>query len=351
MFQLINIILTFMTLYVLNVYCLPEYILTSKIVNKNNIDKIQKHKINGKASIGNIEYVFASKLSGNEINMLSKYYHVERNENATVNWHLDRVDQKYLPLSNTPYKVTHNSNNVDVYIVDTGIDIAHDEFVDNNIIWGGNFVDTVDTDCNGHGTHVASIAAGKRYGAAKNANLIAVKVLGCSGSGSYSGIISSIEWIINRSKTTGKVSIINMSLGGPTSAALDTAMKSAFANGVYMVVAAGNSNKDACSYSPSRVPEAITVAASQSDDSKASFSNYGKCVDVYAPGVNIFAAWPGNQYATLSGTSMASPVACGILTVYLSMYGRNGYNMFFANMTINVIKKNPRLTLNKLVYV
>lgn len=339
--------------FILNfVTCMPEYILTNKLNGKSSINKIQKHKFKGSAKIGDVEYVFASGLSSNEINYLSNEFYVEHNDNATINWHLDRVDQKYLPLSNTEYKmsVTNNSN-IDIYIIDTGIDILHEEFSNNNIIWGANFVDNINSDCNGHGTHVASLAAGKIYGAAKNANLIAVKVLGCSGSGSYDGIISAIEWIINRSKTSGKISVINMSLGGSTSVALDTAMKSAYAQGVYMVVAAGNSNANACNYSPARVAEAVTVAASSSNDYKASFSNFGKCVDVYAPGVSVIAAWPNNQYAVLSGTSMASPVACGVLSTYLSKYGRSGYNMFFSNMTANVIKQNPRTTPNKMVYI
>ena len=352
-----NIVFALMFITILNVNCSPQYILTpkmskmSKMYNKNSIYKVQTRKVNGKANIGNNEYIFASNLSVNEIKELSQYYYVEPNKNMTINWHLDRIDQKRLPLSKTPYQILGNNKNIDIYIVDTGIDITHKEFVNNNIIWGNNFVDTINTDCSGHGTHVASLAAGKKYGVAKGANLIAVKVLGCNGVGSYSGIISAIEWIINRSKTTGRISIINMSLSGPSSIGLDTVIKSAFDNGIYVVVAAGNSNKNACDYSPARLPEAITVAATQSNDSKASFSNYGQCVDVYAPGVNIVASWPGNKFAGLSGTSMASPVACGVLAIYLSKYGRNGYDMFFSNMTLNIIKNNPALTPNKLVFI
>jgi serine protease len=217
---------------------------------------------------------------------------------------------------------------------------------------GANFVnDALNTDCNGHGTHVASLAVGKSYGSGKKANLIAVKVLGCDGSGSYSNIIQAIEWITNRAATSEKLSIVNMSLGGPASKALDTAITNSFNIGVYYVVAAGNSNANACNFSPARVSTAVTVAASSITDNKASFSNYGKCVDVYAPGVNLVGAWLNNGYATLSGTSMASPVAAGVLASYLARQGRNGYNTFYSSMTNNVIIKNLRGTVNKLVYI
>lgn len=327
-----------------------NYILTPKAKANGKRPKLMRNKIRGSARFRNSEFTFAQNLTTDEITQLSNDFNVEKDEIAKINWHLDRIDQRTLPLSNTNY-IGNSSNAIDIYIVDTGVDILHPEFSENNAVWGGNFVsDGINTDCNGHGTHVASLALGKQYGSGKLANLIAVKVLGCNGSGSYSNIIKAIEWITNRAATSGKISIVNMSLGGPSSSALDTAITNSFNSGVYYVVAAGNSNANACNYSPARIPSAITVAASDVKDNKASFSNYGKCVDVYSPGVNLVAAWPNNNIASLSGTSMASPVATGILANYLSRLGRAGYNTFYNSMTNGVILKNPRGTANKLVY-
>lgn len=333
--------------------CVPEYILRKKSPGTNNVrfSSMINPKIESKINIGNIEYLFASNLTINEQENLSKNYIIEKNYKASINWHLDRIDQRHIPLSKTPYKINHNNDNIDIYIIDSGIDINHPEFSNNNIVWGANFIDDINTDCNGHGTHVASLAAGKQYGVAKNANLISVKVLGCQGTGWYSGIISSIEWVVNRAKITKKISIINMSLQGPISAVLNDIIRFARINGVYVVVAAGNENQDACNYSPSCVKEIITVAASESNDKRASFSNFGSCVDMYAPGVNLVAAWPNNQYAVLSGTSMASPIASGVLSIYLSKYGRTGHKMFWGNLTTKAIKFNKLMTPNKIVYI
>lgn len=327
-----------------------NYILTSKTKGKR--PNLAKNKIKRTAKFlkSNIEFTFTTDLNTTEILQLSKDFYVEKDNVASINWHLDRIDQRTLPLSRTTY-LGNSSNLIDMYIVDTGVDISHPEFSENNAIWGGNFhSDGINNDCNGHGTHVASVALGKQYGSGKRANLIAVKVLGCNGSGSYSNIIKAIEWITNRASTSGKISIVNLSLGGPASSALDSAITSSFNSGVYYVVAAGNSNANSCNYSPARVKVAVTVAASNIKDTKASFSNFGKCVDVYAPGVNILAAYPNNAYATLSGTSFSSPVTAGVLSYYLSKYGRSGYNIFYNSMTNNVILKNPRRTVNKLVY-
>lgn len=327
-----------------------NYILTAKNQKTKKRINLKSSKIRGVSRFKTgMEFTFVQNLTNDEITQLQTDFHIERDEKASINWHLDRIDQRKLPLSNTPY-LGNSSNLIDVYIVDTGVDLNHPEFSDNNPIWGGNFVDSTNTDCNGHGTHVASLAVGKQYGSGKRANLISVKVLGCDGSGSYSGIIQAIEWITNRAATSGKISIVNMSLGGPGSTALDTAITNSFNSGVYYVVAAGNSNANACNYSPSRVPSVVTVAASNNLDTKASFSNYGKCIDVYSPGVNLLAAWPNNAYATLSGTSMASPVVAGVLANYLSRLGRSGYTTFYNSMTSNVILKNPRGTVNKFVY-
>lgn len=339
----------FILCFLINGIFCKNYILTPKTNKKH--PQLMKNKIRGKARFVNTEFTFATNLNKTDIDKLSKDFYIEKDEQATINWHLDRIDQRRLPLSNTAY-IGNSSNMIDVYIVDTGVDIVHPEFLENNVIWGNNFVnDGIDTDCNGHGTHVASLAVGRQYGSGKRANLISVKVLGCDGSGSYSDIITAIEWITNRATISGKISIVNMSLGGPKSAALDNAVTNSINSGVYYVVAAGNSNANACNFSPSRVPGAITVAASSITDTKASFSNFGRCIDVYAPGVNIIAAWPNNLYATLSGTSMAAPITSGVLAAYLSRHGRAGYNIFYNSMTSNVILRNPVGTVNKMIFL
>jgi serine protease len=360
MLYIIYIFLTILNI----IHCAPEYILRERTPGKN-LQKLSiltnSEKINGRAKIENVEYLFVSTLSNEEKASLSKDYIIEENHRATINnptvkftwsWHLDRIDQKTLPLSLTQFKINHNTSNVDMYILDTGIDIYHPEFSNNKITWGANFMDDINRDCHGHGTHVASLAGGKELGVAKNVNLIAVKVLGCEGWGSYSAIISAVEWVMAQAKVTKRTSIINMSLGGPVSEALNSAVRAAKKSGVHVVVAAGNEDDLACNHSPASAKEIITVAASDSSDNRASFSNHGSCVDMYAPGVNVAGAWPNNQYKSISGTSMASPVAAGILAVYLSKYGsKTGIKMFFGNLTNKVIKNNKPKTINKLVYI
>lgn len=280
-------------------------------------------------------------------------YNVEEDQIASINleWHVDRVDQQTLPLDNFFAGNSLNNNNVDVYVLDTGVEISHQEFPNGQASWGANFVDSVNLDCHGHGTHVASTVAGSTVGIAKGARIIGVKVLGCDGSGSYSGIIQAISWVVSEYQRTGRLSVINMSLGGGSSEAVKTAIREAFNAGVYVVVAAGNSNDDACYYSPANAPEAITVGATDNSDNKAWFSNWGSCVDVYAPGACLWAAYPGNTYTSMCGTSMASPIAAGVLTAYLSKLGRDGYTTFLNSLSNNVVVGNPAGTPNKFVYL
>ncbi|MFJ3585159.1 S8 family peptidase [Streptomyces sp. NPDC090127] len=254
-------------------------------------------------------------------------------QNATVRmaetqpgapWGLDRVDQRDLPLSTT-YTYDTQASNVTAYIIDTGIRTSHSEF-------GGRATVGTDTvgggqngqDCQGHGTHVAGTVGGARYGVAKGAKLVAVRVLDCEGSGTTAGVIAGVDWVTAHAV---KPAVANMSLGGGVNASLDDAVKRSIASGVTYTVAAGNGTllglpARACNYSPARVPEAITVGATDAADKRASFSNYGTCVDLFAPGVSITSAWKDDDAAThtISGTSMATPHTTGAAALYLATH-------------------------------
>ncbi|MET9377059.1 S8 family serine peptidase [Streptomyces sp. NPDC002992] len=237
-------------------------------------------------------------------------------------WGLDRIDQRNLPLSTT-YTYNTTATNVTAYIIDTGIRTSHSEF-------GGRARVGTDTigdgqngqDCQGHGTHVAGTVGGAKYGVAKGAKLVAVRVLGCDGSGTTAGVIAGVDWVTTNAV---KPAVANMSLGGSANQSLDDAVKRSIASGVSYSVAAGNGiligiPVNACNYSPARVPEAITVGATDSADKRASFSNYGTCLDLFAPGVSVTSAWKDNDAATntISGTSMATPHTAGVAALYLA---------------------------------
>jgi len=227
---------------------------------------------------------------------------------------LDRVDQRALPLNGT-YTYNYTGSGVRVYVIDTGILTSHTQFGTRASAvfdaFGGS-----GQDCNGHGTHVAGTAGGSTYGVAKSALLRAVRVLDCAGSGSNSGVIAGVDWV---AANHIKPAVANMSLGGGASTALDNAVTNAVNAGVTFVVAAGNENQDACNVSPARATSAIAVGSTTSTDARSSFSNFGTCVDIFAPGSSITSAWYTSTSATntISGTSMASPHVAGAAALYL----------------------------------
>ncbi len=231
-------------------------------------------------------------------------------------WNLDRIDQRYLPLDGF-YGYTSTGTGVTAYIIDTGIRISHTEFTGRASVGYDAINDGRNgNDCNGHGTHVAGTVGGFNYGVAKNVSLVAVRVLDCAGSGTISGVIAGVDWV---TRNKAPLSVANMSLGGGASTALDNAVKTSISNGITYAIAAGNSNKDACKASPARVPAAITVGATTSTDARASYSNYGACLDLFAPGSFVTSAWNTSDTATntISGTSMATPNVTGVAALYL----------------------------------
>lgn len=304
---------------------------------------------------------FAATLNRGQLTALQNNANVEYIEpdqevtaDATVSaasWGLDRVDQRTLPLSGT-YSYTSTASAVYAYVIDTGIYTSHTQF-------GGRATNVYDAlggngqDCNGHGTHVAGTIGGSTYGIARAVRLRGLRVLNCSGSGSTSGIIAAIDWVrVNRTNPA----VANLSLGGGYSSSLNTAITNLVNSGVFVAVAAGNSNANACNYSPASASAAYTVAASTSSDAKASYSNYGSCVDGYAPGSSIRSAWIGSTSATntISGTSMASPHVAGVAALYMATYGNASASTIASwintNATTNRITGNPTGTPNRLLY-
>lgn len=335
-----------------------------------------------RASGGQLHHTYSSALKGfaaslpdaalQGIRNNPNVNYIEQDQTVSLNttqagatWGLDRIDQHALDLNSSyQYNYTGAANGepsspaVNAFIIDTGIHATHGDFNGRvNVGAGFNAINDGNgtNDCNGHGTHVAGTVGGTTWGVAKGVTLIPVRVLNCQGSGSWSGVIAGIDWAANSAL---RPAVANMSLGGGASQAVDDAVAGAVSKGVTMVVAAGNSNANACNYSPARAPSAITVGATTSSDARASYSNYGTCLDLFAPGSGITSAWNTSDTAsnTISGTSMASPHVAGVAALALaanmaaSPWAVADFLTTNNNATSSVVGSAGSGSPNKLVY-
>ncbi|KAI9291139.1 putative subtilisin-like protease precursor [Neoconidiobolus thromboides FSU 785] len=348
-----------------------EYIVNLKKNTRTTID----------AHLGVVESLFKDRSDNNKIKNVYKnlgnMYHakftqevlekvrnlpdvdfIETDGKATIQtvqsnapWGLARLSQRQFTDKST-YTYNGDGSGVAVYVVDTGIQISHPEF-EGRAVWGNNFVSgSPNSDENGHGTHCAGTIGSRTYGVSKKVSIIAVKVLDKSGSGTWSGIISGFNWVAGDLRGA-KGNIISASLGGGKIDSVNNALDAATGKGVLSIIAAGNSNTDACTFSPASASTAFTVAASDINDKKASFSNFGKCVSIIAPGVNVLSTWNNGGTNTISGTSMATPHVAGLAAYY---YSKGSYTIpeikakLQSASTKNAIGGFDSATLNYLAY-
>ncbi|KAK3813810.1 MAG: peptidase S8 and S53 subtilisin kexin sedolisin [Linnemannia elongata] len=279
---------------------------------------------------------------------------IQGSQSPVPSWGLTRVSQNVLNLSSPYYYNDLAGSGVTAYVVDTGVYAAHSDF-GGRATFGANFVSgSANTDENGHGTHVSGTIGGTKYGVAKKVSIVGVKVLDAQGSGSTSGVVAGMDWVAARA-VAGK-SVVNMSLGGGKSAAIDAAAARLFAKNIPLIVAAGNSANNACTGSPAGAANTYTVGATDKTDYPASFTSYGTCVEIFGPGVGITSAWIGGTSATntISGTSMATPHVVGVAALYIAQGGLNTAQSVFDKLTStstkNVVKGSLGGTANRLVY-
>jgi subtilisin family serine protease len=278
---------------------------------------------------------------------------IESTQANPPSWGLDRIDQPTLPLDHS--YTTGSAAAVHVYIIDTGVRMTQAQYK-GRVTSGYDFVDhdSDASDCQGHGTHVAGTVGGSTYGVAKDVRMVAVRVLDCQGAGTYSQIIAGVDWV---TKNAVKPAVANMSLGGAAGSTLDNAVQKSINSGVTYVVAGGNDSRDACTKSPARLSAAITVGATDTTDKQASFSNYGKCLDLYAPGVNILSAANTSDTATMrmSGTSQATPHVAGAAALYLNNHPtatpQQVRDAIVNAATTGAVKNAPATSPNKLLNI
>ena len=319
--------------------------------HRGQLKHLYQHALNG----------FAVEMTPEEAEALSQDFrvaYVEEDGIVTADatqsnppWGLDRIDQRNLPL-NAIYTFNWTGSGVRAYVIDTGIRTTHTQF-------GGRASNVFDAfggsgaDCNGHGTHVSGTIGGSTYGVAKSALLRGVRVLDCNGSGSNSGVVAGVDWVTNNHINPA---VANMSLGGGASSALDTAVNNLANSGVPIAVAAGNSNANACNTSPARAANAITVGSTTTSDARSSFSNFGTCLDLFAPGSGILSSWFSSDTATatLSGTSMASPHVAGVAALYKQANpgasATTTRNAIVNGATTNVVTNAGTGSPNRLLY-
>eukprot|EP00057_Strongylocentrotus_purpuratus_P031522 XP_784875.1 PREDICTED: alkaline serine protease ver112 [Strongylocentrotus purpuratus] len=295
-------------------------------------------------------YGFTAELEDDILDIVRRLPAVEYVEQdgvyrSQVTWGLDRVDQRSLPLDNRYSSHNGAGSGKTVYVIDTGVRATHNDF-SGRAQQVANYAGGNNEDCNGHGTHCAGTVGSNTYGVAKSVQIRGVKVLNCFGSGSTSGIVNGINYVINAARWNSNL-IASMSLGGGASTSLDNAVKNMVNAGVPTAVAAGNDNANACNYSPARESTAITVGATDSNDRRSSFSNYGSCLDIFAPGTSITSTWHTSNSATntISGTSMACPHVAGALACYGSS------SSMLSNTSNNKISNVGFGSTNKLLYV
>ncbi|KAG0365498.1 hypothetical protein BGX24_004128, partial [Mortierella sp. AD032] len=275
-------------------------------------------------------------------------------QSPVPSWGLTRVSQTTLNLSSPYYYNDLAGAGVTAYVIDTGVFTTHTDF-GGRAVWGANFISgSPNTDQNGHGTHVAGTIGGTKYGVAKAVKIVGVKVLDANGSGSTSGVVAGMDWVAANA-VSGK-SVVNMSLGGGKSAAIDDAAARLYAKNIPLIVAAGNSDDDACDGSPAGAANTFTVGASDRYDAPAYFTSWGACVEIFGPGVDITSAWIGGTSAkkTISGTSMASPHVAGVAALYVAQGGLTSAQAVFDKLietaTPDVISGNLNGSPNLLVF-
>ncbi|KAI8048891.1 elastase-like serine protease [Syncephalis plumigaleata] len=309
---------------------------------------------------------FAGKLTAEQVATLKSDNSVEYIEPQQVmriavehqsnppSWGLPRISNRNAGNNQDYIYPSSAGAGTEIWVVDTGINANHEDFGGRARMMVSFIEGEAVTDLNGHGTHVAGTTAGNAYGVAKRARVYGVKVLSGGGQGTNAGVIAGIQYVVQNARRNKAV--INMSLSGGRSRAVDDAVNAAVNAGIAVVVAAGNEQSDACGSSPAGADYAFTVAASNINNQEASFSNYGRCVNIYAPGVNIKSLWNSSNTATntISGTSMASPHVAGVAALFMSDWNYNSipdlYNDIINHSTKNVITNPSRDTVNQLVY-
>ncbi|WP_433466040.1 S8 family peptidase [Spirillospora sp. CA-128828] len=303
---------------------------------------------------------FAARLNTDQLGKLRRDHRVaaieqdqvvtaDTTQRAPLPWGLDRIDQRSAKLSKS-YYYKSSGLGVNAYVIDTGLDVRHTEFGGRaSIAWTASRFNGDGRDCAGHGTHVAGIIGSKTYGAAKSVRLRALRVLDCKGEGSMSDVVAAVNWVRTHA---AKPAVANLSLGGPKSTALNTAVTNLSKSGVFTSVAAGNENADACKTSPAGAGWVMAVGATTKYDNRASFSNWGKCVDINAPGYGIYSTWPGGGHKSLSGTSMATPYVSGVAALYLSTHRTATFPTVqkWLNDNSTHSLKNLRSQANRLLY-